>query len=84
MTDSQGQEWVKVRHPASGGETEVTKEAYEEVYKEKGWELVEDEAPVAPEETDGVPAPRGEPEFVRPATDPESPAGEDPSATVEE
>ena len=41
MTDT-SVDWVRIRHPeAGGGEAEVTREAFDEVWSGKGWVLVE-------------------------------------------
>lgn len=44
-TDESGVKWVTMTHPATGGETEVTEQAFDEVYEAKGWELKKDPEP---------------------------------------
>ena len=44
---------VTMRHPETGGETQTTTAAFEEVWQEKGWELVDAEATTADSEDEG-------------------------------
>lgn len=37
--DETGVEWVTMQHSDSQGEAEVTKQAFEEVWQDKGWAL---------------------------------------------
>lgn len=38
-------EMVKMKHPKSGGEAEVSKEAFEEAWEPLGWVLVKSKSP---------------------------------------
>jgi len=55
-------EWINVKHPTTGGRTQMTREQLEEVYAEKGW--VEDtDSPQEVEEAYAPPpTPLGQPE----------------------
>ena len=39
-TDNYGNEWIEIEHSDVEGTTTVTKQAYEEVYKDKGFKVV--------------------------------------------
>lgn len=40
-------DWVQIKHNVTGGEHVCLREAYEETWREKGWELVGDVDPVS-------------------------------------
>jgi hypothetical protein len=48
-----GPGWVRMKHPNTEGEAEVTEAAFDEVWKPKGWEIAEKytdpSAPSAPD-----------------------------------
>ncbi len=39
---------MKMRHPETGGETDTTQEAFDEVWAERGWVLVSENEGAAP------------------------------------
>jgi hypothetical protein len=71
--DEQGNEWVTIQNPGITGTAEVTRQAFEEVYQEKGWELVNGDVVVP---TGEVPADAGVMVAPQPAT-PAEPAPAD-------